>query len=206
MIRNPIAWAIALALPFAAPASASTLVPGVLYEGAFSVSPDDVVPNPCCPIVSIQDEVLATGYQGNLNQLAPGESLTFTLLDADRQILATQEFASTGAVPILGGFGLGLLGGSTTVTSGFVQASTTSELALTGFALSLRVDGEIEVTLPGDVVEVRPTNFVFGAAIDLQPVVTVEPPAPGVIPLPAAGFLLLSGLAGLAVFGRRRAA
>jgi hypothetical protein len=194
-------------------ADAVTILPGETYEGIYAASTDQIDTSMFAPILSIDGPILYVQYNIDFPDLAPGGKVTITHLAADRSLFGEVELENASAFPgFVGGAGGPCMFCELPVT-GFIQVRNDSATALTlggsfwptGIQLALTVAATVDIPALGDAYE---TSLSFVSPVtDFRLVSPVTPPPvdppPGVIPLPAAGWLLLAGIGSFALVRRR---
>jgi hypothetical protein len=154
-----------------------------------------------------QQGVMFTAQSG----LTPASlGMTTAAISAMNGTTAYGQIAATfGAAALQGtgtNFGTGYFGGSSwgesIGTAGLFNGSGALDASL-GFYYSTKVSATSSVAAP--TVAYQNANGLASWSLSSAGLLTYNVPAPSGVPLPAGVWLLLSGLGGLGVFGRRRA-
>lgn len=186
-------------------ANAATIEAGKVYVGDYTfvgVSPDGAS---CCPVLSIDSPIRAAQYNVSLgpDNLDPGETISLRFNrqiapppgDEDRNLTEfTAQLVTTSA-------GLGISSIYDDLTSGQI------EIRAFGGSFDIRslaVFGVVDATVQTTDGPLATSLGILAAVTNVRELPPPPPPPPSPVPLPAALPLMLAGLLGLGLLGRRR--
>jgi hypothetical protein len=215
MLSRAILASLAVAVSASAASAATLLEDGVVYEAdySFDVTTDvtdsnyvNCLSDPDCS-VTIDGDPTVVGVRTGTLTWVPFETISLQLFDASGNALSDLTSFDLGDFGFSAGgsFGLATLTGDT-VTEGILRFSLTGGGTIDGISII----GSLPTTFtrpfgvfPGGVQTISQLTNIRPFVTDPGPGPDPDPD-PGVIPLPAAGWLLLAGVAGLAGLRRRR--